>query len=364
VGHHNRPNIGDHGTLVHLTLKNSLEPTSVSRERVVTGIRATGRMHLGNYLGAVRTFVDLTSRVDREGYFFIADLHTLTTLRDPDVLRTQLPEIVLDYLAAGIDPERVTVFVQSGVPETSELAWLLSSVTYVGELERVPSYRERERRRAESEPISAGLLNYPLLMAADILGPRAHRVPVGEDQYPHLELVRDIARRFNRRFFSGLDPFFPEPQPVAGEPVRVPGLDGSGKMGKSEGNAIAIMDEPSVRWQKLAPAVTDPARRTRSDPGVPERCGIYAIHQLVSPRSRVEEVAEGCRTAALGCIDCKQRLDVSIENLVRPIRERRVELAAKPERIREVLHEGAVRARTIVRETRDMVQDKVGIVRY
>jgi tryptophanyl-tRNA synthetase len=321
-------------------------------------------MHLGNYLGSVRDFVRLTARDDREGYFFVADLHTLTTLREPDLLRAQLPEIVLDYLAAGIDPARATVFAQSSVPETSELAWLLASVTYVGELERVPNFKERERHRTEGEPINVGLLNYPLLMAADIVGPRAHIVPVGEDQYPHLELVRDIARRLNRRFFAAGAPFFPEPEPASSEPVRVPGLDGSGKMGKSDGNTLAFADTDEERWSKLSVAVTDPARRTRSDPGTPERCGIYAMHQHVTPGERVAEVANGCRTASIGCIDCKRVLDASLHALIEPIQVRRRELASRQDLVRSVLHDGAERARAIIRETRDVVQDKVGIVRY
>jgi tryptophanyl-tRNA synthetase len=340
---------------------NTPEPTN---QRIVSGVRATGRMHLGNYFGAARTFIDLAARGDVECFFFVADLHTLTTLRDPAALRRLLPEIVLDYLAAGIDPARTTVFVQSSAAETSELAWLLSSVTYVGELERVPNFKERERHRVEGEPINAGLLNYPLLMAADILGPRAHLVAAGEDQYPHLELVRDIARRFNHRFFPDEAPYFPEPQPAASEPVRVPGLDGSGKMGKSHGNTLAMMDTAEERWEKLAPAVTDPARRTRTDPGTPEHCNIYALHQLVSPAARVAEVAAGCRSAGIGCIDCKRQLNESLETVLAPIQLRRRELARSPDLVRDVLHEGGRRAAATIAETRDVVQDRVGIVRY
>jgi tryptophanyl-tRNA synthetase len=321
-------------------------------------------MHLGNYLGAVRTFAELSRRDDVDCYFFVADLHTLTTLRDPDALRRLLPEVVLDYLAAGVDPVRATVYAQSSVPETSEIAWLLASVTYVGELERVPNFKERERHRNDGEPINAGLLNYPLLMAADILGPRAHLAVVGEDQYPHIELVRDIARRFNRRFVVGAPGFFPEPEPAAAVPVRVPGLDGSGKMGKTEGNTLGIAESPEERWTKLAVAVTDPARRTRQDPGTPERCGIYAMHELVSPPAQIAEVATGCRTAGMGCLDCKAVLHENINTVLTPIRVRRAELAAEADLVRDVLRDGAARARTTVAETRDVVQDKVGIVRY
>lgn len=322
-------------------------------------------MHLGNYLGAVRAFAEIARRPEVDSYFFVADLHSLTTARDPAALRGLLPEIVLDYLAAGVDPARTAVFAQSSIPETCEIAWLLSSVTYVGELERVPAFKERERSRADGEPISAGILNYPLLMAADILGLRAHRVPVGEDQYPHLELVRDIARRLNKRYFAEDSPgFFPEPEPAAGEPVRVPGLDGSGKMGKSAGNSLTLTDTADERWARLAPAVTDPARRTRQDPGTPERCGIYAIHQLVSRPERVAEVAAGCRTAGIGCLDCKGMLNESIGATLEPIQIRRRELEAQPDLVRAVLHDGAARARPLVAQTRDAVQDRLGITRY
>lgn len=339
-------------------------PMNSPAQRIVTGLRATGRLHLGNYLGAIRPFADLLRTDSARGFFCIADLHTLTTMRDAARLRSIVPEIVLDVMASGVDPSRAVLFAQSGVPETSELAWLFASYTYVGELERVPSFKERERQRDSSDPINAGMLNYPLLMAADILGPRAHRVSVGEDQYPHLELARDIARRFNRAFASDATPFFPEPEPLAAEPVRVPGLDGSGKMGKSMQNAIGVADDADARWEKIAPAPTDPARRTRQDPGTPEHCPIYALHQHVSTAATCGEVASACRTASIGCIDCKQTLNASMSTLLDPIRLLRNDLAARPERVREVLGDGAASARAVVRETRDVVQDNLGIVRF
>jgi tryptophanyl-tRNA synthetase len=333
-------------------------------QRIVTGLRATGRLHLGNHFGAVRPFIDLLRSDRTNGFFCIADLHTLTTLRDPEQLRALVPAIVLDVLAAGVDPARAIVFTQSSVPETSELAWLFASLTYVGELERVPSFKERERHRDSGDPINMGMLNYPLLMAADILGPRAHRVSVGEDQYAHLELARDIARRFNRTCARDGESFFPEPEALAAAPVRIPGLDGSGKMGKSVHNAINFGDDADARWAKLAPAVTDPARRTRQDPGTPENCPIYSLHQYVSTEATCRDVASGCRGAAIGCVDCKQILHRGIGELIDPMRLRRAEIAARPEHVREVLADGAARARAVVRETRDVVQERVGIVRY
>lgn len=341
---------------------NAASPLSAPNEplRIVAGLRATGRVHLGNHLGAVRPFTAALADTRATGYFCIADLHTLTSMRDADALRSLVPAVALDVLASGVDPDRAVLFAQSSVPETSELAWLFASNTYIGELERVPSFKERERHR-DSDPINAGMLNYPLLMAADILGPRAHRVAVGEDQYPHLELARDIARRFNR---SGDDPLFPEPQPLATEPVRIPGLDGSGKMGKSLHNAISFDDDAEARWAKLSTAVTDPARRRREDPGTPEHCPMYTLHQHVSSVETCREVADGCRRASIGCIDCKRRLSDGIGALFEPVQLRRRELAANPGRVRQVLGDGAAVARRVVRETRDAVQDRLGIVRY
>ena len=282
---------------------------------------------------------------------------------DPASLRADVPELVLDYLAAGVDIDHTTVFAQSSVPETSEIAWLLSGLVHLRDLERAPDF-QRGQQRSENEPVNVALLNYPLLMAADILGPRAAHVAVGEDQYPHLELVRDIARRFTRRFFAGAEPLFPEPAAVAGDPVRVPGLDGSGKMGKSAGNTLAIADPADVRWAKLSVANTDPGRRNDTDPGTPERCPVFAIHQLVTGGARVGDIAEQCRGATLSCNDCKRALHTSITTLVEPIQSRRAELSAKLGLVREILHAGGVRARGIIAETRDVLQDKLGIVRY
>ena len=332
--------------------------------RIMSGLRATGRLHLGNELGAVRPFVNLLRQPDTHGFFCIADLHTLTTFRDAAALRALVPDVLLDVLAAGVDPERVVIYAQSSVPETSELAWLFASLTLVGELERVPSFKERERHR-DSHPINAGMLTYPLLMAADILGLRAHRVSVGEDQYPHLELARDLARRFNRLYaIDGATAFLPEPDPLTAEPVRVPGLDGSGKMGKSLHNAISIADDKAARWNKLAPASTDPARRRTEDPGTPEHCTMFALHEHVSSPAVRDEVAEGCRSAKLTCVDCKHRLNDELEVLCGPVQLRRRDLAARPGLVREVLGDGAARARKVVRETRDVVQDRLGIVQY
>lgn len=333
--------------------------TENTRKKVVlSGIRATGKMHLGNYLGAMRDFVELSKRDDRECFFFVADLHTLTTLPEPDRIRRNLPEIVLAYLAAGIDPERATIYAQSSVPETSELFWLFTSLMPVGELLKSPSYKEKVQLHADN--VNAGLLNYPVLMAADILGPRADLVPVGEDQLSHLENARDIARRFNNHYGE----YFPYPEPMPEGGIRVPGLDGTGKMGKSEGNTLDLTDSADQMWKKLAPAVTDPARKRRTDPGDPNLCNLYAIHTHLSSPKELEWVEDGCITAEIGCIDCKKVLHKNIVDLLGEYRERYAELERRTGYVDEVLREGARRARQVIGETVREVQERMGVAAY
>ena len=327
---------------------------------VLSGIRATGRMHLGNYLGAMRDFVALSERDDRHCFFFVADLHTLTTLPDAAAIRGNIPEVVLSYLAAGIDPERSTIYTQSSVPETSELFWLFANLMPVGELLKSPTYKEKSAKHADN--VNAGLLNYPVLMAADILGPRADFVPVGEDQYTHLENARDIARRFNNRYGE----YFVLPEPIQRSGVRVPGLDGTGKMGKSEaeGNALFLSDDVDAQWKKLAPAKTDPARQRRTDPGDPEKCNVYTIHTHVSSDEQLEWVREGCTTAGIGCIDSKKVLHENLVDLLGAYRERYADLVQRPGYVEEVLHEGGKRARRTIAETVAEVQERMGVATW
>ncbi len=331
------------------------------RKTVLSLIRSTGQSHLGNYLGAIRYWVELSERADRRCFFGVADLHALTTLPDPEAIRRYTPELVLDALAAGVDPSKSIVFAQSSVPETSELFWLLCCLMPLGLLQRATTFKDKSEKQPEN--VNAGLLNYPVLMAADILGPRAELVPVGEDQEQHLEMARELAGKFNRAFCTPDEPLFPEPKNVTVEPVRVPGLDGTGKMGKSEGNALMLSDTPEQMWEKLRPAVTDPARQRRTDPGTPEICNVYGIHRLVSPRETVDEVAHGCRTAGIGCIDCKKRLHGHVVALLAPFRERRAALARRPDAAREVLADGAARARAVIGETVAIAKDRMGLVR-
>jgi len=331
----------------------------VAVKTVLSLVRATGHGHLGNYLGAYRQMAELSARDDRRCFFGVADLHTLTTNPNPSDIRRYAPGIVLDILASGVDPKRAVVFMQSSVPETYELFWILSCIMPMGLLQRAVTFKDKSEKQPEN--VNAGLLTYPVLMAADILGPRAHFVPVGEDQYQHLEMARELANKFNRMFCPD-EPLFPEPQAVAKVPIRVPGLDGTGKMGKSEGNALYLSDGADAMWEKLRPAMTDPARKRRQDPGTPENCNIYTIHEYVSPPETLVWAAEGCRAAGIGCVDCKKRLHGHLLELLGPVQERRRELARDPALVGDVLSDGTRRAREAIRETVERAKDLVGIV--
>jgi tryptophanyl-tRNA synthetase len=266
--------------------------------------------------------------------------------------------MAVGLLASGIDPDRVTLFVQSHVPEHSELQWLLNTVTPIGELERMTQFKDKAQR---FESVPAGLLNYPVLMAADILLYRADLVPVGEDQIQHLELTREVARKWNAEF-GGEAGYFPEPQPLLTEAKRIMGLDGQAKMSKSLGNTIGILDTPEEIWQKLRPAKTDPARVTRKDPGTPEVCNIYHLHRYFSPLETVAQVADHCSGAKWGCLDCKRVLADNMIATLAPIRERALELKSRPAEVDEILAAGAESARRIARETMREVRERMGFL--
>jgi len=324
--------------------------------RVFSGIQPSGDLHIGNWLGAVRNWV--TMQEQHECLFCIVDLHAITGGYDVASLRRRTLEMAAGLVAAGIDPERAVLFVQSHVPEHSELMWLLNSVTPVGDLERMTQYKDKS---AKLESIPAGLLNYPVLMAADILLYRADLVPVGEDQLQHLELARGIARKWNAEFGGGTD-LFPEPQGLLGAARRIIGLDGQAKMSKSLGNTIGLVESPEAIWEKLRPAVTDPARKTKRDPGTPEVCNLYALHRHFSPPATVAEVAENCRGARWGCLDCKRVLAERMAATLAPIRERAADLAAAPERLETILADGAATARRMAQETMREVRDRMGFL--
>ncbi|HWN17720.1 MAG TPA: tryptophan--tRNA ligase [Gemmatimonadales bacterium] len=325
--------------------------------RIFSGIQPSGELHIGNWLGAVQNWVNLQGSY--ESLICIVDLHAITGKYDKDTLPQRTRDMAIGLLAAGIDPEQATLFVQSHVPQHSELQWLLNSVTPLGELERMTQFKDKSQK---FESVPAGLLNYPVLMAADILLYRADLVPVGEDQVQHLELTREIARKWNAEFGRGED-FFPEPKPILTEAKRITGLDGQAKMSKSLGNTIGLLDTPEEIWQKLRPAKTDPARVTRKDPGNPEICNIYHLHKYFSPRETVSVVAENCRGAKWGCLDCKRVLADNMIATLAPIRERALQLQGAPDRVDEILAEGAATARRRASETMGEVRDRMGFLR-
>jgi len=325
-----------------------------SRERVLSGMRPTGQLHLGNLLGALDNWVRLQDEYDC--FFFVADWHALTTDYPPrGELRANTLEMVADWLGAGLDPARSTLFVQSLVPEHAELHLLFSMVTPVAWLERVPTFKEMVEQLKLESP-SYGLLGYPLLQAADILIYKARVVPVGVDQVPHIELTREIARRFNHLF----GPVFPEPEARLTEIPKVPGTDGR-KMSKSYDNCIYLADPPEVIVPKVRTMMTDPARRRRQDPGNPEVCPVFDLHKIFTPEDDRADCATGCRTAGIGCLDCK---DVLLKHLLPPlekIRERRTALAQRPGEIEEILREGSRKARRVAQATLAEAKAAIGI---
>ena len=323
--------------------------------RIFSGIQPSGELHVGNYLGAVKNWVQLQET--HEAIYCVVDYHAITVAYEPDALRRRRRDMTVSLLAAGIDPAKATLFLQSQVPEHTELAWIFNSVTPLGELERQTQFKEKAQRQ---ESVVAGLLTYPVLQAADILLYRADQVPVGEDQIQHLELSRVIARRWNAAFGAGVD-YFPEPQALLTPTRRVMGLDNQAKMSKSMNNYIGLLESSEQIWAKLRPATTDPARIKKTDPGTPEVCNIYHLHRAFSDSGTVEQVAVNCRTAGWGCIDCKKVLHQSMDQELTPIRRRAAEIAASPEIVDDALASGAAHCRTIAQETMGEVKERMGL---
>jgi tryptophanyl-tRNA synthetase len=321
--------------------------------RIFSGIQPSGELHIGNYLGAVKNWVELQHEF--ESFICVVDYHAITQPFEPADLRRRTIEMGISLLAAGIDPQKATLFVQSHVPAHTELAWIFNSVAPLGELERQTQFKEKSARQ---ESIVAGILNYPVLQAADILLYKADTVPVGEDQLQHLELSREIARRWNARFSEG---YFPEPQAKLTPTRRIMGLDGQAKMSKSLGNTVGIMEPSAAVWEKLRPAMTDPARVRRTDPGNPDVCNIYQLHKAFSTPGTVDHGAVQCRSAGWGCIDCKKVLHASMDQELTPIRERAAALQAEPDTVRDLLGDGAQRARRIASGTIAEVRQAMGL---
>ena len=354
---------------MHSIIDTGTEKTPFPR-RVLSGMRPTGKLHLGNYVGALKNWIRLQGEQNEDGarryecYFFIADYHALTTdYADPRNVAQNTLDVMLDWLGAGLDPEQSVLFVQSHVPQHAELHLLLSMITPLGWLERVPTYKEQQENLTGKDLSTYGFLGYPLLQSADILVYQAHDVPVGADQVAHIELTREVARRFNHVAGVGAEasrvPILPEPQALLTPSPKLPGTDGR-KMSKSYDNTILLTDpEPMIR-EKLRPMVTDPARVRRRDPGDPDKCPVGDLHKVFSTEETLAKVYEGCRTAGIGCLECKGWAADSIVRELTPIQERRAQFSEA--RARELLHTGAERARRRAAQTMAEVNEAMHVL--
>jgi tryptophanyl-tRNA synthetase len=325
------------------------------RETIFSGIQPSGELHLGNYLGAVRNWVAL--QPSYRCFYCIVDYHVITQAFEPSEMARRVRDMAGDLIACGIDPAQSTLFVQSAVPEHTELAWALASVTSYGELGRMTQFKEKSEKSPEN--INAGLFSYPVLQAADILIYKATKVPVGEDQRQHLELAREIVRRWNTRFGET----FPEPEALYSSTPKILGLDGQAKMSKSLGNTISLREDDAAVWNKLRTAATDPARVRRTDAGDPDKCNVFSLHRFFTTEERQNEVRKGCTSAGIGCIECKKWLLEGIKADFERIRARRAELLSKPDAIDEILADGARRARKVAAATMAVVRERLGLPR-
>ena len=324
--------------------------TSSPRPRVLSGMRPTGKLHLGNYMGALANWVKLQD--EYECFFFIADLHALTTdYADTTSIAPNTLEVALDFLAAGLDPARSTIFLQSAVKQHFELPLYLGMITPLGWLERVPSYKEMQENLASKDLTTYGFLGYPVLMASDILLYQSQFVPVGQDQQAHVEITREIARRFNQFYKIGDEEVLPEPKVLLTPSPKLPGTDGR-KMSKSYGNTIQMTDPEPVVRQKLKTMVTDPARVRRTDKGDPDKCPVGDLHKVFSTPETLAKVYEGCRSAGVGCIECKSWAADALVKILQPIQERRARYSNA--QVEEILNDGSLRATARAEET--MVQ--------
>ena len=325
---------------------------SERKPRILSGIQPSGELHLGNYLGAVENWVRLVD--DYDSFYCIVDLHAVTIPYEPGELPGRVFDLAVGLLASGLDPDRCTLFVQSAVPQHAELQWLLNVVTPLGELQRMTQFKDKSD---QFDAVNAGLLTYPVLQAADILLYHADRVPVGEDQQQHLELTREVARRWNARFGE----YFPEPRPLFTKARRILGLDGVAKMSKSMGNVIPLLAGPDELRSTIRTAVTDPARVRKDDPGNPHVCNIFALHGFISDLAERDDIEILCQTAGIGCVECKDRLSANLADYLAPVRERANALRADPARVREILGDGAASARAVAEATMSEVRARMGL---
>ncbi len=325
------------------------------KSRVFSGARPTGRQHLGNYLGAINNYIALQEEYDC--IYCIVDLHALTTMETTRDLRQNILEMAYDFLAAGMDPQKSIVFVQSHVPQLTELHTILSMVTMLGKLTDLPTFKEKARMQPQN--INYGLVGYPVLMTADITLYKAEFVPVGIDQAPHIEFAREIVRSFNYRYNTNC---LIEPQMKVTKVPKVLGTDGVQKMGKSLNNHIELAATPEETQQRVMTMVTDPQRQRRSDPGRPEVCNVFSMHKVFSSPEEVESIERDCRSAGIGCVDCKKLFAKNLNAHLAGFRQRRTEIAARPDEVIDILQDGAKRARVIAEATMQEVRAAVGML--
>ncbi len=325
------------------------------KKRVLSGMQPSGKMHIGNLVGALHNWVKLQEQY--ECYYFIADWHSLTSqYADTSGIKDYVTDVLVNWLAAGLDPEKSTIFIQSRVPEHAELHLVLSMITPLGWLERIPSYKEKQLEVKDKDLNTYGFLGYPLLQSADILMYKANYVPVGIDQMSHLEITREICRRFNH--FYGET--FPEPEGLLTEFPKVPGLDGR-KMSKTYDNCIYLSDEPAEVEKKIKTMTTDPQRIKRTDPGDPELSPVFQLHKIFSTKEEQDEVAEGCRTAGIGCLDCKKVLIKNIFKVLEPLWEKRDSLMKRPDTLKDIIESGSIKAREFASITISEVVEAINL---
>ncbi len=327
----------------------------MEKKRIVSGMRPTGRLHLGHVHGALNNWRSLQK--DYQCFYFIADWHALTSeYEHPEIIKESINDVLIDWIAIGLDPEESVIFVQSGIEEHAELHLILSMITPLSWLERNPTYKEQLKEMAQKDLHTYGFLGYPVLQAADILMYKAHGVPVGEDQSPHVELTREIARRFNHLYSN----VFPLPETLLTPEAKILGTDRR-KMSNSYNNAIFISDSKETVTTTVADMITDPQRARRFDPGRPDFCNVFSFHELYTEKEKVKEIEEGCRSASIGCVECKQMMASNLNRALEPLREKRKELEANPQIIENIIDEGNRKARKIARNTMEEVREVVKI---
>jgi tryptophanyl-tRNA synthetase len=327
----------------------------MSKKRILSGMRPSGRLHLGNFFGALDNWVRLQDNY--ECFFFAADWHALTSeYENTESLKENTRDMFLDWLSAGVNPQKSTVFIQSKIPEHAELHLLLSMITPLSWLERNPTYKEQQLEITNKDISTYGFLGYPVLQAADIIMYKAHKVPVGVDQVPHLELTREVTRRFNFLYKE----IFPLPEPILTEVPKLLGIDGR-KMSKAYNNAIYLSDPPELIRQKIDQMFTDPQRARRSDPGDPEVCNVFSFHRIFSPTEEVDDIGSTCRSADIGCVDCKKRLISKVITFLGPLQSKRDYISSHFEEVEDIIETGKKKAQNIARETMDEVREAIRI---